>query len=202
MATGRLLATQGVSMVGMQRMSTGTAFQRRILATWLTLSLLLVAPGAVASDVLQPQWGAQQASIAADGPGQLVLDGARRVVRHTDVAGIPFTLNYRFEDDRLRQVRLFSRARHADPGRYIDDHFNLEAELTGIYGEPDVADAEWTDDQLMDRPEYHGQAVQVGFLTLVAGWEHADARVFLTLERQSFRPAQRLILTDPEVELR
>ena len=168
------------------------------------LAGLLVAVSLQAgNDVDAPEWGASIERMAVDGPGELVLRGDRRVVRHADLAGIPMTVNYRFEGDGLWQVRYFSRARHDDhPGRYLDDYRHLRSVFAARFGEPDEVAEEWTDELLIERPEYHGQAVQVGHLTLVAGWDHEEALILLTLDDESFRPVQHAILTDPAVDRR
>lgn len=148
-----------------------------------------------------PEWGASVEAVVEHGPGELVLRGERRVVRHAEVAGIPMTVNYRFDGDQLWQVRYFSRARHDDePARYLEDYRHFRTALAARFGEPDDVVEEWTDELLVERPEYHGQAVQVGHLALAAGWAHEDALILLTLEDESFRPVQQAILTAPDVD--
>lgn len=163
---------------------------------------LLLAASLQAGDALHaPEWGLSSDAVVEDGPGELILHGDRRVVRHAEVAGIPMTLNYRFDDDRLWQLRYFSRARHDDdPGRYLDDYRHFRARLVERFGQPDDTVEEWTDELLIERPDYHGQAVQVGHLTLMAGWKRAEALILLTLDDESFRPVQQAILTDPDFE--
>lgn len=162
---------------------------------------VLAAVPAAAMAFPEFDWGTGPHRVVTAGQGDLVVHGKRRVVRHVDVAGIPMTVNYRFRDGELWQVRYFSRARHEDPGRYLDDHETFRRFLADEFGEPEEVVTEWTDDLLRDRPDYHGQAVQVGHLSLMAGWDTERARVLLTLDNEMFRPVQQAILTDPDVEL-
>ena len=173
---------------------------RSVCISAVVIGAILWATPLVA-DLPPYDWGETYQNVVDTGPGEIILSGDRRIVRHAELVGVPVTINYRFRDDELWQVRYLNRALYEDPGRYLDDYDHLKAHLIEHFGEPDETDAVWTNEDLRDRPEYHGQAVQVGFLTLVSGWQASQARVFMTLDNESFRPVQQLVLTDPAVPL-
>jgi len=160
---------------------------------WVTVPV----SAADGSPLLGFDWGTARTVVAEEGPGELVIAGSRRVVRHAAVGGIPMTLNYLFDDNGLWQVRYFNRARYDDPVGYVDDYDTLLARLTDMFGEPETERRQWRNDDLRDRPEYHGQAVQVGHLKKMAGWATERAVVLTTLDNESFRPVHKVMLTDP-----
>lgn len=163
-----------------------------------TLLLLLgVIPAAAAAELPAFSWGETADTVAEEGRGELVLRGERRVVRHAVIAGVPMTLNYRFDTDGLWQVRYFNRARYDDPGHYLRDYDDLRQNLEDRFGEPEKEVTQWRDDQLEQRPEYHGQAVQVGHLQKMAGWKTEQATVLTTLDNESYRPIHETVITDP-----
>lgn len=165
----------------------------------LALSIGLPALPAVAAEPEWPgfTWGTPQARVAEAGPGELILAGERRVIRHAEIAGIPMTLNYRFDSDGLYQVRYFNRARHAVPGDYLADYDAVLERLVAAFGEPETDEREWRNDALQDQPEHHGRAVQVGHLSLLAGWRSERADVVTRLDNEAFRPLHDVLLTDP-----
>lgn len=164
----------------------------------LVLAVLFL-PGNTAA-LAMDQWGDDQASVRAAAGGELVIDGPQRLIHHGTYAGIPVTVNRRFDDGGLRQVRYFNRADHRRPVDYIEDFERLRRHLTDTYGKPDLDLREWRSDALRERPGMDGMALAGGKLFLVAGWETPEALILMTLQREHTAIAHQLVFTDPEAD--
>lgn len=158
---------------------------------------VLFLPGVTVA-LTMDQWGDDQASVRAAAGGELIIDGPRRLIHHGTYAGLPVTVNRRFDDGGLRQVRYFNRAGHRRPAGYIEDFERLRRHLTDAYGEPDLDLREWRSDTLREQPGMDGMALAGGKLVLVAGWETPEARILMTLQREHTAIAHQLVFTDPE----
>jgi len=162
------------------------------------LCLLLAALPAAAEVLRGAQWGESRARVEAREDGEAVLATENLLVHHDTFAGIPFTINHRFRDDALWQIRYFNRSRHAHGLDFIEDFVRLRARLTRAWGEPDIDRRHWHDEAMDGRPVHeHGQLIGARALSYVVGWERDDTRVVMTLRgEKDFRIAHHLILSD------
>lgn len=160
---------------------------------------VLLLPG-MALALPAHDWGDDQESVRSAAPGTLVIDVPGRLIHHGEYAGMPVTVNRRFDDGGLRQVRYFNRAGHASPEDYIRDFERLRRTLVDAHDEPELDVREWRSDALREQPGMEGIALAGGKLVLVAGWNTPDALILMTLQREHTGIAHQLVFTDPAVD--
>ena len=172
-----------------------------VLPALLTLGALVAGPGAAsdagAADPRYP-WGAGMEAVS--GQGDLIIETPRRRTLHTQWRGLPVTVNQRFEDGGLYQVRYFNRAGHAEPKAFVRDFRRLRRELEAVYGEPERIVRDWRSERLREQADKEGMALAGGKLSLLVAWETASARLVMTLQREHMALAHQVVVTDPAHE--
>ncbi|MFO7857998.1 MAG: hypothetical protein R6V11_03665 [Ectothiorhodospiraceae bacterium] len=171
-------------------------WKRLALPALLTVAALVAGPGA-ASDAADPRhpWGADREALS--GEGDTIIETPGRRTLHAQWRGLPVTVNQRFDDGGLYQVRYFNRAAHADPQAFVRDFRRLRRELEAAYGEPERVVRDWRSERLREQTDMEGMALAGGKLSLLVAWETATARVVMTLRREHMALAHQVVVTDP-----
>lgn len=158
---------------------------------------LALATSAIANTPSGDGWGSSQEHVRAQAVETPVLDAPGRLVHHTHYQDTPVTLNRRFGDDGLWQVRYFNRSVHDEPAAFLTDYQRWQARLTEQYGEPERDVREWRNDSLKEQGGMEGMGLAGGHLTLFTAWETDEAMIVMTLQREHMAMAHQLLFTDP-----
>lgn len=164
----------------------------------LATLLVSLAPATGADGFAGLSWGDSRDTVVAALGEKPVLDGPRLLVHHDRYAGTRMTINRRFDEDGLWQIRYFNRELHDDYNRYISDYERIRSHLVEEYGEPDVSRKQWQNDRLKERPDHHGAAIAAGDLVYMSGWDTGRTKILMIMQGEQFRVAHHLIFTDPE----
>lgn len=164
------------------------------------VALWLLADPAAADGMRGSAWGESLDAAVTSEASDPVLRGSALLVHHDRFADIAMTINRRFDDDGLWQIRYFNRELHADPEPYITDYEAVRDYLSSVWGHPEIDEKRWRNPQLRGQPEHYGKAVAAGQLVYFTGWRTEQAQIYMTLRAEQFRVAHHVVFTDPEVE--
>jgi len=95
------------------------------------------------------------------------------------INGIPTSVNYEFEDNKLRRVRIFSESDYAFPQKRIDDYIKMKEDIDARYGQALEENFTWHNDREKKFPEMWGWAVKAGDLEITTTWQDAETLVTL-----------------------
>lgn len=126
-------------------------------------------------------WGSTSAQVRRKERASLDRVMKNALVYDAAVAGLQAEASYLFADAQLVAGRYLFTAEHVDDLDYIRDYEHVLGLLADRYGRPVVDEDTWSNDTYRDQPNAWGFAVALGYLTRVAEWELADARVVLRL---------------------
>lgn len=141
-----------------------------------------VPPSTVRTDGFRGvPWGSTSAQVRRKERASMNRVMKNALVYDAAVAGLQAETSYLFADSQLVVGRYLFTAEHVDDLDYIRDYEHVLGLLADRYGRPVVDEDTWSNDTYRDQPNAWGFAVALGYLTRVAEWELADARLVLRL---------------------
>ena len=174
--------------------------RRRLTLPCSTALSLALATAAVASTPPEDTWGSSREAVRAQAMESPVLDAPGMLVHHTDYQNTPVTVNRRFNENGLWQVRYFNRSGHDEPAAFLEDYQRWQAQLTEQYGEPERDVRQWRNDTLREQHGMEGMGLAGGQLTLFMAWDTGEVQIVMTLQREHMAMAHQLLFTDPAAD--
>jgi len=128
-------------------------------------------------------WGLPKEIIREEEKGKFVEESQDgQVLFFVDkIRDMHVSLNYEFEDNKLRRVRIFSENGYSFPNHRLDDLMQMKQDLVQRFGEPVDEKMIWKDEKNQMFPNMWGYDVLIGNLKIIINWESVDTLVMAYL---------------------
>jgi hypothetical protein len=137
-------------------------------------------------DLRKVTWGYTKEQVKASETDAPEEDSGDAIAYRTTFAGLDCTVRYEFVDSTLVRAKYIVREQHADKNEYIIDYATLKSQLTEKVGRPGVdLDEQWKSDLYRDAPKNFGNAVSVGHLYYLSGWQLPKTTINLMLSGEN-----------------
>jgi len=152
-------------------------------------------------DFRSVSWGMTIEEVKQSEKLELLHEGDADLLYSSEyVAGLPATIIYRFQNQKLVQGSYTFDALHSNANDYIDDYNNIKEALTKLYGNPLVDEQVWKDDLFKDDPSSYGLAVSAGQLLYATQWETETTAIVLGLSGDNYEISHFLFYTSFDYE--
>ena len=158
-----------------------------LLAFALPASATSAALPADGKDFRAARWGQSRQQIRQQESGAPILNEGPLLAYAATISGHPCQVVYLFHDDKLCMGFYQWSDTHEDLGPYFDDATARRAELTAVWGDPQIERWDWEDPMFAGDASLRAEALGLGLVRYELGWMTARSIVALRMSGGSLK---------------
>lgn len=133
------------------------------------------------ADFRNVNWGMTLQQVKMNEKLQLINSDNQLLEYEYTLIGMRCKVLYYFSSNSLTKAQYKLNRKHYDPSNFNKDYTALKQYLIRLYGDPNIDQDNWHNDQYKSDPTKWGFAVSIGFLTRTAVWKNGRSKILLEM---------------------